>query len=256
LGREGSGRSGRVTLFLAVLNLLVFGAGIGLQYADANRMRRFSEFNAEKIRTWSQPEVYKPAAGTSVPPSVVSAEPPVVVATATPPVVESPPAAEPDSLCLSVENMSQANFEALQAQMISSGLPADKCSYHFDKKLGWWVFWPPEYEAARREKVLESIHTAGVKDVLPILQGPMAQAFSVGAFAFEDQARLYRNSLRKKGLDKIEYGPRPSIGSVRIDCQLDNPALLTRFKAALPVWAKPVETSQCGVPATVKPQSP
>ena len=255
MGREGSGRAGRVTLFLAVLNLLVFAVGIGLQYADANRMRRFSEFNAEKIRTWSQPDTYRPVANT-MPPTTATAEPPVVVATATPPAVEPVPEAVPSSVCLLVENMSQANFEDLQALMRSNGLDADKCSYSFDKKLGWWVFWPPEYEAAKRDKVLESIHTAGVKDVLPISQGPMAQAYSVGAFASEEQARLYRNSLRKKGLDKIEYGPRPSIGSVRLDCQLENPALLTRFKAALPVWVKAVETSRCEAEAATKPQSP
>ncbi len=227
MGSTGFGRVGRVTLFLAVLNVLVLGAGIGLHYVEATRMPGFSEINAEKIHFWSQPEAYRPAVSTLPQPAVV----------------ESPPAQ--NKICLMVENMSQTDFQDLQALLKSSSISEDKCSYGADKKLAWWVFWPPEYEAAKRDKVLESIHAAGVKDVMPITQGAMAQAFSVGVFVSGNQARLYRNSLRSKGLDKIEYGPRPKIGPLRLGCRVSEPGQLSRFKAALPIWAKPVDESQC-----------
>jgi hypothetical protein len=229
---------------LAVLDVLVLGAGIGLQYVGANRKPGFTEINAEKIHFWSQPEAYRPAAST-LPQASVPAQPAVA---------ESPPAQ--NRVCLSVENMSQANFQDMQALLKASSVDEDKCSYGFDKKLAWWVFWPPEYEAAQRDKVLQSIHAAGVKDVLPINQGAMAQAFSVGVFVSGSQARQYRNSLRSKGLDKIEYGPRPGIGAVRLGCQMSDPGQLSRFKAALPAWAKPVDESKCPAFTEAKPQSP
>lgn len=223
----GYGRAGRITLFLAVLNLLALGLGVGLYYVEANRMPGFDELNAEKIHLWSQPQVYRPPAS------------------AAPRLATDSTAAVRNTLCVVVENISQANFQNLLALMKSSGIDDAQCLYDFDKKLAWWVFWPPEYETARREKALQSIHSAGIKDVLPITQGTMAQAFSVGVFVSASQARQYRDSLRSKGLDKIEYGPRPNIGYLRLGCQLDKPGQLARLEAALPAWAKSADAAQC-----------
>jgi hypothetical protein len=213
-----------------VLNVLMLGIGMGMQYLAANRTPGFSQFNAEKIHFWSQPESYRPAV------------------TSPKPAVETVPVVAQNKLCLIVDELNQAHFQEMQALMQSSSLGDDSCLYRFERKLAWWVFWPPEYEAARREKVLQSIHAAGVKDVMPINQGEMAQAFSVGVFISGAQARQYRNSLRSKGLDKIEYGPRPNLGPVRLGCRTSDPGQLSRLKAALPVWAKQVDESQC--PAT------
>ncbi|NCS65433.1 MAG: hypothetical protein GW787_04650 [Betaproteobacteria bacterium] len=232
----GYERAGRITLFLAVLNLLALGFGAGLRYVEANRMPGFDELNAEKIHLWSQPRMYQPRTPVA------------------PPLAADSTAAVRNTLCLALENISQANFQDLQTLMQANGIDSAQCTYEFDKKLAWWVFWPPEYEAARRDKALQSIHAAGVKDVLPIIQGAMAQAFSVGVFISASQARQYRDSLRSKGLDKIEYGPRPGIGYLRLGCQVDEPDRLARFETALPAWAKPVDAAQCQ--AGLKPRRP
>jgi len=240
LGRTGSGRSGRIALYLLVLNMLALAVGLGMQYVEANRMPSVREFNPEKIRFWSQPTPYTRATASRIDP----ANPPVVAV----PSDQAKPAGSPaDRICLVVDDLSQDRFVDLQQLLKTNGLVGEQCDYVFDKKLAWWVFWPPEYEAARRTQVLEKIHAAGVKDVLPITQGPMAQAFSVGVFAFETQARSYRDSLRAKGLDQIQYGPRPSLGPVRIGCQLAAPRQ-EAFRAALPAWIKPDATEACTPP--------
>lgn len=273
MGSAGSGRAGRITLFLVVLNVMMLAIGLGVQFVEANHTPDFNEFNAEKIRFWSQPDAYQPAAATNKPAAAVPAEaappvepapaagteppgvaphlpavqPPAMPATAAPSPALSQPA-QANAVCLSVDDLSQSRYEDMQALLKSSGLDRGKCNYRFDKKLGWWVYWPPEYEAVRRQKVLESLHAAGVKDVFPITQGALAQSFSVGMFAAEDQALTYRNRLRSKGLDKIEYGPRPSVGSAYLVCRSDSAAQLAQLKASLPTWAQPVDAGQCQAP--------
>lgn len=243
MGGEESRPVGRVTLFLVVLNALVFGIGIGLQYVAANRMPSFQEFNAGKIRFWSQPKAYRPAGQASPPGKTAAAAVPPVVAVS---------AAAPASavLCLSASDLTQSDFQDLQALLKSSGLDRSKCSYSFARKLAWWVFWPPEYEASQRDKALKSMHAAGIKEMIHVTQGPMAQAYSVGAFTAESQARQYRDALRSKGLDKIEYGPRPDNGPARIECTEVDPNRLARFKAAMPAWAKLEDQAQCAVKTT------
>jgi hypothetical protein len=257
---------------------MMLGIGLGMQFVEANRVPNFSEFNAEKISFWSQPDAYRPVAtnppadaqaATTTPAQPVDATPPAEPAAADAPessAAAKAPATQPPSmpttaaqapatpaplnaLCLSVDDLSQSRYEDMQALLKSSGLDSGKCAYRFDKRLGWWVYWPPEYEAVRRQKVLESLHAAGVKDVFPITQGALAQAFSVGMFAAEGQALAYRNRLRSKGLDKIEYGPRPSVGSAHLGCRSDSAAQLAQLKASLPAWAKQVDAGQCTAPS-------
>jgi hypothetical protein len=220
---------GRLTMYLLVLNLLVLGVGFGMEKLAAHRAPALNEFNAGKIRFWSQPETYKSAAEAA----------PAKPAEAAP----SPP--RPGRLCLDIADLSQARYREMQAVLSAAGLDAGQCSYAFDKKLGWWVYWPPEYEAALRDKVIKSIQAAGVKDVLAITQGAMAQSFSLGVFVSESQARQYRDALRGKGLAKVESGPRPSMAWARLGCVLNDAAKLDGFKASLPAWAKEIDAGQC-----------
>ncbi|NTV97111.1 MAG: hypothetical protein HGA75_17135 [Thiobacillus sp.] len=212
-----------MTRFLLVLNLVALVAGLAWPYLVNLRTASLQEFNAGKIRVWSQPAAYKPGAKAAD-----SAKP--VVTTA---------------LCVEVSEMSQARFQEVGGLLKTAGLEGGACSYRFDKELAWWVFWPPEYEAARRDKVMKSIQAAGVKDVMAITQGAMAQAYSLGVFTNETQANQYRDTLRGKGLDKVEYGPRPSMGTGHLGCAADEAGKLAGLKASLPAWAKAVEERMC-----------
>lgn len=266
MGSAGSGCAGRIALYLLLsLNALVLATGLGMQYFEANRLPYVHDFNAEKIKLWSQPENYKPAATpapplmsdeTTAPPRVAGggpqaspAKPPVSAAAGQPAAEAEQPAQTPQTrLCVEIGEVSQAHYQEMSSLLKTSGLANGSCSYVFGKRLAWWVFWPPEYEAAQRDKVLQELHAAGVKDILPIGQGVMAQSFSVGAFASESQARLYRDTLRGKGLDKIDYGPRPLMGSGRLDCSQARPEQIAHLKAALPDWAKAVDFGACSAP--------
>lgn len=225
-----------MTLYLLVLNLLVLAAGIGVERFASDRAPALSEFNAGKIRFWSQPAAYKPPAATA-------------------PAVTARPAATA-ALCLEIADLNQARYLEMRKALAAAGLGTGQCSYSFDKRLAWWVFWPPEYEAGQRDKVVKAIQAAGVKDFLPISQGAMAQSFSLGVFVGEVQANQYRDALRGKGLDKVEFGPRPSMGSGRLSCVLEEAARLDAFKAGVPGWAKPVELGLCVAPVTASAGAP
>lgn len=222
---KGPGRSGHVTYYLLVLNVLVLAVGIGAQYLVAGLKPELHEFNAGKIRFWSQPDAYKPAAATGQADQTAKAA---------------------ARVCLEIAGLSQQHYQDLRALLKSAGLDGGQCAYRFDKKLAWWVFWPPEYEAARRDKAIQAIQAAGVKDVMPITQGAMAQSYSLGVFAEEVQANRYRDQLRGKGLDKVDFGPRPNLQSARLGCVSDEAARLAGFTASLPAWAATVDEQMCG----------
>lgn len=221
-----------MTLYLLVLNLLVLGVGIGLQQYVAARKPALTEFNAGKIRFWSQPDVYQPAAR------------PVEA-------VAKPEA--PARLCLEIADLNQARYLELRTILKGAGLDTGQCTYSFDKKLGWWVYWPPEYEAVLRDKAVKAIQAAGVKDYLPITQGAMAQSFSLGVFSSETQANQYRDALRGKGLAKVEYGPRPSMGSGRLGCLPGDAASLEAFRSRLPAWAQATDEQRCRMAELARP---
>lgn len=225
--RSGFGR--RLIWGLVAINGLVLAAGFAMEMTAADRTRPPAEINAEKIILWREP-VAPPAAAP---------------ATDARPVVASAPAASPPSLCLELEGLDQNRYVALREVLTSAGLGPAECVYSFDKKLGWWVFWPPEYEAVQRDKAIKGFQAAGVKDVLPINQGPMAQAFSLGVFVGESQARQFRDQLRGKGLAKAEFGPRPSLLTARLRCAPEDAGRLDRLKVALPAWATPVDGGRC-----------
>jgi hypothetical protein len=224
LAGTGSGRFGRVTFYLLVLNLLVLAVGVGVPYLLAARAPDLNEINAGKIRFWSQPDAYKPGARAQ------AAQP------------------APAGLCLEITPLSQAHYQELRGLLKDAGLSGGQCAYRLDMAPGWWVYWPPEYEAARRDRAIRAIQAAGVKDFLPIAQGPMAQSFSLGVFASEAQANQFRDEMRGRGLDKAEFGPRPNVATGRLGCQSDDTAKLAGFRASLPAWAKTVEDDFCGLP--------
>jgi hypothetical protein len=229
-----------VTLFLLVLNALVLAIGFGMEYGVASGPPALVEINAAKIRNWTQPVAGQPdfpaanlADGTTLADSAGNLP-------------------EPGILCIDVTEPGQARYVELQALLKSAGFDDGRCAYSFDARLGWWVFWPPVYEPALRAKAIQAIQAAGVKDVLPIRQGAMAQAYSLGMFASEDQAIQHRDRLRGQGLAQVEYGPRPNVKTMRLTCRLEDVGRASGFLAGLPEWAKQVDAAECGPTNEVK----
>lgn len=237
---SGSGRIWRVTALLLALNAVVLAVGLGVEYVGANRRPALVEINAAKIRNWSQPETQRADVADATSP--VAAE------------LTAPTADEPASgtLCINVSEPGQNRYIELQALLKSAGFDDGRCVYSFDARLGWWVFWPPVYEPALRAKAVQAIQAAGVKDVLPIRQGAMAQAYSLGMFASEIQAQQHRDRLRGQGLAQVEYGPRPNVKKMRLTCRLEDATKASGFLAGLPEWARPADPAECGL-TEIKP---
>ncbi len=244
---KGSRRSWRLTVFLITLNVLVLAAGLALSFYLASRPSGLTELNPSKIRFWSQPADYRPDPAPTAQPDLAAAAK----------VPEQNAAPTPTRLCIELTGIDQARYDTIRGQLKTAGLDNGVCRFNFDKKLGWWVYWPPEYETARREKAIRAIQAAGVKDVMPITQGAMAQSYSLGVFSGENQANQYRDFLRGKGLAKVQFGPRPNLAWARLGCAVADQAKQEGFKAGLPGWAKPVEADKCpadGAVAAPKPK--
>lgn len=212
---------------LLVANGLLLGVFLALQYWG-ERDSRLPEFNADRIRLLEQP----PAKARSAAPAAATGE------------AAGTPGAE-FALCYRVAAMDPERYQAFRDVLKQLDVGGGRYSVLTANKLPWWAYWPPEYEAAQREVVVKKIALAGVKDVLLIGKGPMAQSFSLGMFPVESQARAHRDSLRQKGLEKVEYGIRPGIGAFRIRLDPETPARAQVLKAIMPAWAEPLEPQAC-----------
>jgi len=206
---------------LAVLNLLALAGGV------ANMIRTgqpgsLPEFNAEKIQIRERPTRAAPVRSDRAG-SLLSE----------------------NLQCLGMAGIEQGRFESLRASLAELALGVEACQFILPQRLGWWVFWPPVYEAAERERVNQALRAAGVRDVQPIRSGGMAQAYSLGAFQFESQAVAMRDELRQKGLGAVQYGPRPAEGEVLLLCRIEDPELRRRMLAVLPPEVKPRPVGQC-----------
>lgn len=222
---ETSGRAGRVILALLLANGLLLGVFLALSYWG-DRDRGLPEFNADKIRMLEQPPL-KARAEAGAPPG------------------PSTPAESEAALCFRVTGMDQVRYQALREALAKLDVDPGRFTLITENKFPWWVFWPPEYEAGQRDAVLKKIAQAGAKDVVPVGKGAMAQSFSLGMFPLEVQARAHRDSLRQKGLEKVEYGIRPALGAFRIRIDPESPARSQALKALMPAWVEVLEPQAC-----------
>jgi uncharacterized protein YneF (UPF0154 family) len=226
LAGETSGRAGRIVLTLLLLNGLVLGVFLALNYWG-DRDRSLPEFNADKIRMLEQPPVKARQAVTEA--SLAASQ-----------------ASSEAALCFRVAGMDQARYQAFREILAKLDVDGSRFSLLTDNKFPWWVYWPPEYEAAQRDAVIKKIAQAGVKDVVPVGKGAMAQSFSLGMFPLEVQARAHRDKLRQTGLEKVEYGIRPALGTFRIRLDPESPARSQALKALMPAWVEVLESRACG----------
>jgi DNA-binding MarR family transcriptional regulator len=123
-------------------------------------------------------------------------------------------------------------YTALRRAMAQAGLAGQ--SLRTEERLGWWVYWPPLDDPVRQVQALAAIDRAGVKDVAPIRQGPMARAISLGMFASEADASRHRENLQRKGLSELRHGPRPGIRAVYLDLTAAERDKLTALRRSLP----------------------
>lgn len=233
-----SGRSGSIALGLLLLNVVVLAAGLTLEHWRA-QPRALIGYNADKVRVVNRAGL-TPAGGVEASAEGAQTVAPTGQATGRPENEPTPSAGGVAGLtaptggpvCFRVSLAGPAAYAALRQAMDRAGLGGQPL--RTEERLGWWVYWPPLTDPVEQVRALAAIERAGVKDVAPIRQGPMARAISLGMFASEQDARAQHGVLSRKGLQALRYGPRPGIRAVHLDLPAADRDKLTALRAALP----------------------
>lgn len=235
------GRAGSIALGLLLLNVVVLAAGLTLEHWRA-QPRGPVGYNADKVRLLPKAgvtpvggaEAKTPGARTAAMASGPTTRPANDMATAEGDsgAVVGRKAQPTGPVCLKADLAGSAAYAALRRAMAQAGLAGR--TLRTEERLGWWVYWPPLDDPVQQVQALAAIDRAGVKDVAPIRQGPMARAISLGMFASEADARVQHDVLARRGLEALRYGPRPGIRAVYLDIPAAELDKLTALRAATP----------------------
>ncbi|MDW8324747.1 MAG: hypothetical protein RMK60_11700 [Burkholderiales bacterium] len=185
----------RLIAFLILLNALTLAAGLALEHWR-QQPRALPSHNADKVRLLARPT----ASAADVP----AAQAPKAAAAS----VAAP-------VCLQFSLTGADAYAALRAAMQRAGL--QQLELRAQRRLAWWVYWPPLDDAAAQAEALAAIRAAGAQDYAPIRAGPMARAISLGMFDREADARAQHAALTRAGLTALRYGPRPGVRVVYLD---------------------------------------
>jgi len=234
------GRAGSIALGLLLLNVVVLAAGLTLEHWRS-QPRALIGYNADKVRLLNKgssapSDVVEPkaeGARTADAASHSAGGPDDDPAKAEAGVTHSGEAAPPTGpACFRASLTGSAAYANLRRAMDQAGL--GRQMLRTEERLGWWVYWPPLDDPVALAQALAAIGRAGVTDVAPIRQGPMARAISLGMFSSEADARARHGELTRKGLTALRYGPRPRIRAVYLDIPAADRDKLTDLRAALP----------------------
>lgn len=216
----------KLTGLLLALNLGLFLVGMAWQYGGRKEAPP-PLFNAEKIRLLSQPPV-------------------VARASSEPAAPENPPQDDVVSRCLAWDKLAPAELASVEALLKQAGIEAASYDIELDKPLGWWVFLPPLQTPADLQAKLEEIVALGIKDYAPVRGGSMRNAISLGTFSSLAQAREQVARLTGKGIQGIEFGPRPDSGRVRLLLAASVPeAAILSLRT---VWPEGLQATPCASP--------
>lgn len=241
MDRPMFGRAGSIALGLLLLNVVVLVAGLTLEHWRA-QPRALIGYNVDKVRLLNKVGA-TPDGGGVAKPEGAQADAASNLSTAQPDDAAVSPAGGSGGVdgqvalptgpvCLKASLAGPAAYAALRRAMGQAGLGGQ--SLRTEERLGWWVYWPPLDDPVQQVQALAAIDRAGVKDVAPIRQGPMARAISLGMFASEADARAQHGVLSRRGLEALRYGPRPGIRAVYLDIPAADRDKLPALRAAAP----------------------
>jgi hypothetical protein len=220
----------KLTGLLLALNLGLFLAGMAWQYGAKDDSPPLL-FNAEKIRLLSQPPL---VARASNEPGVLAIPP------------AKPPGDEVVSRCLAWDRLAAAELASVEALLKQAGIDAASYDIELDRQLGWWVFLPPLETPADLRAKLEEIVALGIKDYAPVRGGSMRNAISLGTFSSLAQVREQVARLTGKGIQGIEFGPRPESGRVRLLLAESVPE--SALLSLRTVWPEGLQATPCTPP--------
>lgn len=223
------GWGSRLALLLLILNLVVLGTGWALErYRESERY--LPGYNLDKILPVQSPAQRglagtRPAEGKS---GGTPDETPAPAGQAGP--GDSAASAAQANACLVLEHYDQAVHDRLRDELAAAGLAPGDYTPSLAKSLGWWVYIPPEPDAALRQATVAKLREQGITDLAVISRGSMTNAISLGMFADAGQALAHLARMKAKGVSAAIHGPRPDSGPARLDLS----ALPASLRAALP----------------------
>lgn len=206
----------RLALLLLILNLVVLGTGWALErYRQGERY--LPGYNVDKIHLLRAPGEAGPARdGGPGALGVDSGLAGIGEQPEAPSDAAAKPAAGTDA-CLVLPAFDQAAHERLRAELAGTGLKPGDYNLQLAKPLGWWVYIPPEANAALRQETMARLRALGITDLAVIGRGSMLNAISLGMFAEPGQASAHLERLQARGVPGAVYGPRPDAGPARLD---------------------------------------
>ena len=204
MDRIGARMRKLISLLLA-LNLGVFLAGMALQHWSPDASAPMV-FNADKIRLLALP-----APPVRTPNQTAPELPPEKLADA-----PDAPRPEANARCLSWTSLDAAGVKAVETRLRQAGVAVNAYDIKLEQKLGWWVFLPPLDDAAEAQTRIDQIRLLGITDYATVRGGAMRNALSLGAFTTLAQARAHRAMLSGKGVEGVQYSPRPEAGLARL----------------------------------------
>lgn len=212
---------------LMALNLGMFLVGMVLQRWLPEETPAVV-FNAEKIRLLALPSAVLPVQPVAPPgspalPEVVATEPPV-------------------TRCMVWPRLDPAGLRAVEAHLSEAGISSGDYAINLEQKLGWWVFLPPLDSEAAAQAMIEEIMRLGIKDYALVRGGAMRNAISLGAFASLAKAREHAAGLSAKGVEQVQFGPRPESGAARL---ILSETLAEARIVKLPAWPKGLQPARC-----------
>ena len=229
---------------LLALNLGMLVTGLALQSWEPNAPAPLV-FNADKIQLLSLPEsssanrpVAKQVVAEDDPETAVtSEEAPAVSSEVTSNASSAGPA---DLRCMAWPTLDASGLRKVEGYLAQAGVASGDYDVQLEKSLGWWVFLPPPEKPTDLQALLDEVQRLGITDFAVVRGGAMRNAVSLGAFGKLAQARLHVATMTRKGLNGVQFGPRPDSGPVRLVFADSLPAAnLVKLQAEWPKASKP-----------------
>mgnify|MGYP001806499167 CR=1 FL=1 len=227
---------------LLALNLGMLVTGMALQAWEPDASAPLV-FNADKIQLLSLPES---SSANRPPAKQVVAEDDPAPAAVLPELTSDVASAEPADLrCMTWSSLDATGLRKVEGYLAQAGVASGDYDVQLEKSLGWWVYLPPPEKQTDLQALLDEVHRLGIADFAVVRGGAMRNAVSLGAFGKLAQARLHVATMARKGLNGVQYGPRPDSGPVRLVFADSLPAAnLVKLQAEWPKASKPALCSK------------
>jgi hypothetical protein len=135
-----------------------------------------------------------------------------------------------------------AGLRVVEAHLSAAGISNGDYAINLEQKLGWWVFLPPLDGEVAAQAMIEEIVRLGIKDYALVRGGSMRNAISLGAFASLAKAREHAAGLSAKGVEQVQFGPRPESGTARL---ILSETLAEARINKLAAWPKGLQPAGC-----------